>query len=128
MKYRSWRLLTRRVLSSNRNAARLDALCNLCLITCLYFSRWWVNLHSPYNLGNENITLKLNMLYILVYKSRTENHILFGHSVAEILNVKVWEINNFLFYFLSFFLNPVANMAANYIRIKKKTKVYLKMK
>ena len=30
------------------------------------------------------------------------------HSIAEILNVKVWEINNFLFIFL-IFLNPIAN-------------------
>ena len=42
-----------------------------------------------------------------------------GHSVVEILNVKVQEINNFgnnfLFYFLHFCQSPVANMAANYI-------------
>ena len=45
-----------------------------------------------------------------------------GHSVAEILNVKVREINNFgnnfLFIFIVFLLSPVANMAANYICIK----------
>ena len=56
---------------------------------------------------------------------QSDNH---GHWVAEILNVKVREINNFgnnlLFYFLHFFQSPVANMAANYICIKQKTKVY----
>ena len=40
-----------------------------------------------------------------------------GHSVAEILNVKVREINNFgnnfLFIFIVFLLSPVANMVAN---------------
>ena len=28
-------------------------------------------------------------------ESRTENFISIGHSVAEILDIKVWEINNF---------------------------------
>ena len=48
---------------------------------------------------------KLSQLYRFPYnglccrpwsaESRTENFISIGHSVAEILNVKVWEINNF---------------------------------
>ena len=63
-------------------------------------------------------------------ESRTENFISIGHSVAEILNVKVWEINNFgnNFLFLHFCQSPVANMAANYICIKQKTKVYGEMR
>ena len=52
-----------------------------------------------------------------------------GHSVAEILNVKIREISNFgnNFLFLHFCHSPVANMAANYICIKQKTKVYGEM-
>ena len=57
-----------------------------------------------------------------LHESRTENFISIGHSVAEILNVEVREINNFgnnfLFYFLHFCQNPVANMADNYVCIK----------
>ena len=53
-----------------------------------------------------------------------------GHSVAEILNVKVREINNFgnNFLFLHFCQSPAANMAANFICIKQKTKVYGEMR
>ena len=52
--------------------------------------------------------------------SGTEKIIWIGHTVAEILNVKVQEINNFgnNFLFLYFFLNPVANMEANYVCMK----------
>ena len=32
--------------------------------------------------------------------------------------------NNFLFYFYCFLLRPVANMAANYVCIKHKSKVF----
>ena len=55
-----------------------------------------------------------------------------GHSVAEILNVpspgnqQLWQ--QLSFYFLHFCQSPVANMAANYICIKHKTKVYGEMR
>ena len=61
------------------------------------------------------------MLKALACRFQTEIFILIGHLVAEIiLNVKVQEIsnsgNNFLFIFLSFFLDLIAVVA----KIEKK--------
>ena len=50
-------------------------------------------------------------------ESRTENVTSTGNSVADILNVKVQEINNFLSIFF-IFLNSVAKIAAYYVCIK----------
>ena len=53
-----------------------------------------------------------------------------GFSVAEILHFKVCDIsnsyNNFFALFSSFFLNPVANMAANYIHKIESTSLWKK--
>ena len=78
--------------------------------------------------------LDIDFLYIEICcrpssaDSRTENCISIGHSVAEIFHVKVaqdqqlWQ--QLSFYFHCFLLSSVANMAANYICIKYKSKVF----
>ena len=55
--------------------------------------------------------MALNLQILELKKKKKKNWI--GHTVAEMLNVKVREINNFgnNFLFILFFLNAVVNMA-----------------
>ena len=82
-------------------------------------------------MAKSKILISFKIKYVIAScseDSRTEKMIAIGHSVAEIFYVEVaqnqqlWQQLSCDFY--CFLPSPVANMAANYICIKYKSKVF----